>query len=440
MADGIETNKKNGVVSKHGPGPEATVLIIGAGSTGLALAQGLKKAGISCVVYEKHASLDGRPRDWNMGLHWAAPALMDLLSEESRARIQSVQVDASSPTPEHDIVPILNAQTGEQIMAVPVQRFYRLRRSKLRALLAEGVDIRYGKKLQGITYSEDGKTATAFFEDGTSASARLIIGADGARSTMRKLLIGPEQGVVRRLPYCATFVYAKYTAEQALHLRQWHPLYLGGINPSGHYGFFGLQDVPDPSRPETWTFFFYISWPCSLEEQDKTAGWTNAQRLKQIRSFGKQFSDPWRSACEWIEDDNYPVWYMGLTDFDPGAEGHRWDNHGGRVTLAGDAAHAMTYQRGQGLNHSMADAAKLVDAIKSFAHNNNDNDEESRSAQAAAISSYEDETIERSGAEVRLSTINTEMLHNWEKVLQSPALTLGIKRTKNEVAEVAEVH
>lgn len=384
------------------------------------------------MVYEKRPSLDGGLRDWNMGLHWGAPALMSLLSEEACKRIQSVQVDASAPTAENDVVPILNAQSGEQLLAVPVQKFYRLRRSKLRTLLAEGVDIRYGKKLQDITYSADGRMATAYLEDGTSASARLIIGADGARSTLRKLLIGPEHGVVRRLPYCATFVYAKYTAEQALYLRKWHPLYLGGINPSGHYGFFGLQDVPDPSRPETWTFFFYISWPSSLQEQDETAGWTNAQRLKQLKSFAKQFSDPWRSASEWIEDDDYPVWYMGLSDFDPGADGHRWDNHGGRVTLAGDAAHAMTYQRGQGLNHAMVDAAKLVDTIKSFAFIPEDS-KESPSLQTEAISAYEEETIERSGAEVRLSTINTQMLHNWKQVLQSPAFTMGIKRTQTEV-------
>ncbi|KAL1987926.1 hypothetical protein VTN96DRAFT_1910 [Rasamsonia emersonii] len=428
----IDINKQNGAVSKPGTDTVTTVLIVGAGSTGLALAQGLKMAGIPYVVYEKRPSLDSGLRDWNMGLHWGAPALMGLLSEESCARIQSVQVDASAPTAENDVVPILNAQSGEQLLAVPVQKFYRLRRSKLRALLAEGVDIRYGKKLQDITYSEDGRTATAYFEDGTSASARLIIGADGARSTLRKLLIGPERGVVRRLPYCATFVYAKYTAEQALYLRKWHPLYLGGINPSGHYGFFGLQDVPDPSRPETWTFFFYISWPSSLEEQDATAGWTNAQRLKQLKSFAKNFSDPWRSACEWIEDDDYPVWYMGLSDFDPGADGHRWDNHGGRVTLAGDAAHAMTYQRGQGLNHAMVDAANLVDAIKSFAFIPEDS-KESQSLQKEAISAYEEETIERSGAEVRLSTTNTQMLHNWEQVLQSPAFTMGIKRTQTEV-------
>ncbi|EFQ97204.1 hypothetical protein MGYG_00246 [Nannizzia gypsea CBS 118893] len=139
----------------------------------------------------------------------------------------------------------------------------------------------------------------------------------------------------------------------------------------------------------------YISWKYSLEEpRPDRPPWSNKQRLDQ-------------------------VWYMGLTDFDPGSEGHYWNNHGGRVTLAGDAAHAMTYQRGQGLNHSVTDAAKLVNAVTDAVSG--------LSSQATSISAYEDEMIARTGGEVRLSTVNTEMLHDWERVLASPVLTSGMK-------------
>lgn len=82
----------------------------------------------------------------------------------------------------------------------------------------------------------------------------------------------------------------------------------------------------------------------------------------------------------------------------------------------------MTYQRGQGLNHSVTDAAKLFEAIKQWMTN--------ESPQAAAISSYEEEMIARAGGEVRLSTTNTEMLQNWQKVLQSPVLTSGMKQNQ----------
>ncbi|KAJ6088212.1 hypothetical protein N7486_009473 [Penicillium sp. IBT 16267x] len=40
-----------------------------------------------------------------------------------------------------------------------------------------------------------------------------------------------------------------------------------------------------------------------------------------------------------------------------------WDNQGGWVTLAGDAAHAMTMYRGEAANHGLLDAYHLMQAI-----------------------------------------------------------------------------
>ncbi|KAL4876697.1 hypothetical protein BJY04DRAFT_222873 [Aspergillus karnatakaensis] len=396
----------------------ATVLIVGAGSTGLALAQGLKKAGFPCIVVEKHPSLHAHPRDWNMGLHWGASSLRSLLPDETWPRIQSVQVDPSTPTAETDAIKFLNGQTGQLLNSIPANNFYRLRRRKLRALLSENIDIRYNHSLKTITYSPDGKTATAHFSNGSRITADIIVGTDGARSTTRSLL-APETESLRTLPYCATFIQARYTASQALFLRSFHPLYLACIHPDGYFAFFGLHDVPDAERPETWTFFFYISWHSPLPEQEETKDWSQKQRLAQAKAFAKGFTEPWKSAYEWLPDDQQ-VWYMSLTEFDPGEGGHRWDNHGGRVTLAGDAAHAMTYQRGQGLNHSVTDAARLAGAIGEVVAR--------RMERGEAIGGYEREMVSRAGEEVRMSTRNTQMVHDWEKVVASPLMQRGMGR------------
>ncbi|KAK1142464.1 hypothetical protein N8T08_007826 [Aspergillus melleus] len=360
-----------------------------------------------------------------MGLHWGADSLKSLIPDELWAQIQSVQVDPSEPTAEYDCLNFLNAQSGETMATIPVQYFYRLRRDKLRHLLSQGIDVRYGRNMQAIEYAEDGRHATTLCDDGQSITTRLVVGTDGARSTTRQLLLGSSAGRIRYLPYCATFVQASYNAEQARFLRAFHPLYLAGINPAGYFSFFGLHNAEDPAQPESWTFFFYISWHSTLEEQKDTAEWTNAQRLQQVKEFAKTFADPWRSAFEWLEDD-HQVWYMNLTDFNPGSRDHRWNNRGGCVTLAGDAAHAMTYQRGQGLNHSVTDAANLAECIRDFV--------QGRVSQSEAITRYENEMISRAGGEVCLSTTNTEMLHNWEKVLSSPVLNSGLKR--NNTAHV----
>jgi 2-polyprenyl-6-methoxyphenol hydroxylase-like FAD-dependent oxidoreductase len=247
----------------------------------------------------------------------------------------------------------------------------------------------------------------------------MLVGADGARSATRNILLGPEIGAINRIPYAATFVQRRFTKEQALYLRSFHPLFLASANPSNNFAFFGMHDAADPDDPTSWTFFFYISWQSSLVEQEATKDWGDAERLAQQKKFAKKFCDPWKSAYEWTPDD-VPVWYVGLTDWDPGLEGHRWDNHDGLVTLVGDACHPMTYQRGQGFNHSATDAGKLRDALVNI-HQGGD--------RMDLVTAFEDEMVKRGGTEVRDGTANTMMLHDWEKVKQSPLFTKGMTKS-----------
>jgi 2-polyprenyl-6-methoxyphenol hydroxylase-like FAD-dependent oxidoreductase len=357
-----------------------------------------------------------------MGLHWGAPSLKSLLPDEwstSKDGLQRTQVNPHIPTAKHETMTFLQGDTGETIHAITLEYFYRLRRSKLRALLSQGVQVQYNKRLVNITYATDGTSVTAHFEDGTAATGGLLVGADGARSSTRQCLLGPSLSAITKLPYAATFIQQKYTREQALYLRSSSVL-LSAVHPAGHVAVFGMQDIADPDVPESWTFFFYISWPSSVEEQTATAHWTNAQRFAQQKEFAKNHCDPWKSALEWASDET-SVWYLGFSDWDPRKEGCRWDNAGGRVTMVGDAVHPMTYQRGQGLNHSVTDAALLRDALVKIKEGGD---------QKELITAFEDEIIARGGAEVRESTLNTSMLHTWEKVKQSPLWAKGVSKNQ----------
>lgn len=131
------------------------------------------QAGIPCTVYERDGLSTPRRRDWNMGLHWAWPSFQSLVPEAIFNRIQTAQVDPSMPVKSIERLPLLNGATGELLTAIPVDRFYRLRRSKIRTLLMEGLDVQMGKELLGIVYSSDGRIVTASFEDGTSATGCL---------------------------------------------------------------------------------------------------------------------------------------------------------------------------------------------------------------------------------------------------------------------------
>ncbi|KAF1830657.1 hypothetical protein BDW02DRAFT_572827 [Decorospora gaudefroyi] len=355
-----------------------------------------------------------------MGLHWGAPVLKSLMPHGWwEQRIQSVQVDPNVPTKEQDTLKWLRGDTGELVAAITFGPFYRLRRSKLRRLLSQNLDIQYDKRLSDITYAPDNQSVTAHFTDGTTATGCMLVGADGARSSTRQILLGRDLGAINHIPYAATFVQCTFTTEQALYLRSFHPLYLASAHPDNRFSFFGLHDATDAHDPSSWTFFFYISWPSSLQEQEETRHFTDAQRLAQQKEFAKAFCDPWKSALEWTPDHS-PVWYLGLTEWDPGLDGHRWDNHQGLVTMVGDAVHPMTYQRGQGLNHSVTDAGKLRDAIVRI------RDGEARKSE---IDAFEDEMVRRGSTEVRDGTANTVMLHDWQRVKSSPLFTKGMRKT-----------
>ena len=68
-------------------------------------------------------------------------------------------------------------------------------------------------------------------------------------------------------------------------------------------------------------------------------GQSNADRLRVLKSFADDFAEPRRSALAWMpEDQEVPNDTIKIWVPNP------WDNHDGQVTLAGDAAHAISFR------------------------------------------------------------------------------------------------
>lgn len=59
------------------------VLIVGAGLGGLALAQCLRKQGISYEIFERDVNDDSRPQGWSIGLHTYVLLLKKCLYQRS---------------------------------------------------------------------------------------------------------------------------------------------------------------------------------------------------------------------------------------------------------------------------------------------------------------------------------------------------------------------
>ena len=165
-----------------------------------------------------------------------------------------------------------------------------------------------------------------------------------------------------------------------------------------------VQDVPDPNDPATWSFQLQTTWK-KQQGEDVTS-------LANLKSKAQNFGEPFRSANLWVPDDT-KLYENNLSYWIP----RPWDNRGGRILIAGDAAHPMTFQRGQGMNHGIADAASFVRKYKSASAGEISVEE--------AANLYQTEMIDRAGEEVRMSLENTHMLHDWERAVNSPIMQRG---------------
>jgi 2-polyprenyl-6-methoxyphenol hydroxylase-like FAD-dependent oxidoreductase len=174
---------------------EPQVLIIGGGIGGLCLAQGLRRAGIDVTVYERGLTRS----DWLQGyrIHISphgSRALHDCLVPANwQAFLDTVSTsgDGFGFTTEQ-LRDLLRFRRDEIAAATsdPADRHYGVSRISLRQVLLSGMDdvVQLGKTFESYEVLPDGRV-TADFADGTSATADLLIGADGPNSRVREQLL-----------------------------------------------------------------------------------------------------------------------------------------------------------------------------------------------------------------------------------------------------------
>ena len=141
--DGYSVRNHHQHVCRDTMSSQQHILIIGAGICGLAIAQGLKNAGIPFTIFEGEGEDTFRPREWTMALHWSVPMLEKLLPEHLAARLKTdAVVDPSLDYTQYpnNIIPIFDGVDGEVIREIPSDGL-RVSRRKLRALCGEGIDV-----------------------------------------------------------------------------------------------------------------------------------------------------------------------------------------------------------------------------------------------------------------------------------------------------------
>jgi 2-polyprenyl-6-methoxyphenol hydroxylase-like FAD-dependent oxidoreductase len=343
------------------------ILIIGAGLGGLALAQGLVKAGFQTAVFERDESPISRLQGYrisirSLGMH----ALSSLLTPEKMSRLSTAKVadvgDGFTCANEK-MEPFFSVPQGQDAAV-------QFLRSELRGLLQEGIDIKWNKRL--VMFEDNGNQVIAHFEDGSYAAGDLLVGCDGGGSIVRELLPSIYGDRLGSLPKVIDSNRA-ILGGQIDRTPEWDillPLNKTGLvrflGPDSHYMGVCFSERADRSPTVFWAF--------SEEIKDRNAPWYQFDQglecRKRILDHCKQLmkNEPWHEnlkklVCDTPEEAIMAPWLIRTTQFPDSDQFPMVPT--GRVTLVGDSAHAMPTERGLGGNNVLEDARLLSTLLAS---------------------------------------------------------------------------
>ncbi|MFH8681692.1 rifampin monooxygenase [Streptomyces lydicus] len=298
------------------------VIVAGGGPTGLMLACELRLHGVRVLVLEKETAptLQARAR----GLHVRSIEVMDqrgladrFLALGEQFRVGGFFAGLGKTWPELDT-------THSYVLAIPQTVTERLLTEHATEL---GVEIRRGCEVVGLSQDEDGVTVTTGGAEGTRLRSRYLVGCDGGRSTVRKLLgvgfPGEPSTVETLLGQMELTASPEELASVMAEVRKTQHRF--GAAPEGD----GLYRVIVPAEGVA---------------EDRTATPTLEEFKQQLRAYGGTDFGV-----------HSPRWLSRFGNATRLAERYRV----GRVLLAGDAAHIHPPTGGQGLNLGVQDAFNL---------------------------------------------------------------------------------
>ncbi|GAA2286623.1 FAD-dependent oxidoreductase [Streptomyces ruber] len=297
------------------------VIVVGGGPTGMMLACELRLHGVRVVVLEREA--EPVPYVRALGLHVRSIEVLDqrgllerFLAHGKKYPVGGFFAGLGKPSPEQ-----LDTAHG-YVLGIPQPVTDRLLAERAAEL---GAGIRRGSELVGL--SQDAHGVTAELGDGTSLRSRYLVGCDGGRSTVRKLLgVGFPGEPTRTETLLGEMEVADPPETVAAVVAEVRRTQLR----------FGLGPLEDGA--------YRVVVPAQGVTRDRTVPPTLEEFRRELRVVaGTDFGV------------HSPRWLSRFGDATRQAERYRT----GRVLLAGDAAHIHPPVGGQGLNLGIQDAFNL---------------------------------------------------------------------------------
>jgi FAD-dependent urate hydroxylase len=313
-----------------------TALVIGAGVAGPVAAMALQRAGVEATVHEAHP---GTADDIGAFLTLQVNGVDALRAVGADAVVAGLGFPTASMRFRSGTGKLLGeVSTGAPLPDGTVGMT--LRRSDLyRALcdeaLRRGITIEHGRRLVDARPVPEGVRAE--FSDGSTATADILVGADGIRSPVRQI-IDPAAAAARYVP--------------VLNIGGYAPPQDTGARPGeyemvfGKRAFFGFLVAPDGA----------VWWFANPPRRDEPApGELAAMTTGQWRSWLRELFAVDRTPAYAIIEST-PGELVGWATYDlPSVR--RW--HRDRMIVIGDAAHATSPASGQGASMAIEDAVEL---------------------------------------------------------------------------------
>jgi len=395
-------------------------MIVGAGTGGLCLAQGLKLANVGVELFERDYSPTDRLQGYRLSIDAAGgKALRSCLPG---ALFENL-VDSSAKPSQR--VTFLDHRMN-RLLAIDFPQSDRkgidtelpVSRIALRRILLEGLGsvIHFGKKFVAFEDAPDG-AVTARFEDGSTATGDVLVGADGAGSHLRAQLLPDarrvETGILaitgkfclgddarQATPPeifsgptlilgpkgCFLFASAVEYGERA-YKASTHPN-VGKVDPSAHFSVSYDRDE-------------YVMWGFSARREKfglpENPEAVDGEELKEaVAVLMHDWHPALRSLIHRAECSTITAFPVKTSVPIP-----PWKTR--NVTLLGDALHNMTPFRGIGANTALRDAATLRRALVRV--------DRGEDELIPALAAYERDMIEYGFWAVRASLKEMERLH-----------------------------
>lgn len=379
------------------------IAVIGAGLGGLCLAQGLKKHGIQCSIFEKDAAINTRSQGYRIRVNEPGRKALEKCLPENLYRL-FLNTCAASYNGMKVLTTTLersqNALVESWSDGVKEMPDLKPNRLTLREILLQGLqdNICFGKELTDWKESETGEVELTF-SDGSTYTADLVVAADGVHSKIGKEYCKDKKINTGNITiYGRTFYSPEAQSAIAQELHEGTSVIIGDrlslIIDFMTFDFSRKEASRDFLSPISDYFYWAFIGQPQVFGMVKSDFYTPSAEeiLNSINKVTHQWHPQLKALFQYADLPS-----LSVTPIRSSLPKEPWKS--GNITALGDAVHTMSPAGGVGANTAFTDAALLTDYLIS------------KNSIPEAVADYEKQMIMYSNQAIEISREGGEILH-----------------------------